>query len=93
MGETGVGEGSCLAFPNKADSGSVLILSGEVGPWDRGDPTLGLFTGEFLWAEGQSCWFRQTEHRGLTGRQTCCPKPTSSQLISPHRSLEHSGFL
>lgn len=28
------------------------------------------------------------EQRGPTGKHTCCPKPTSSQLISLHRSLQ-----
>lgn len=94
-GERGAGDGSFFAlvlppyFPAGSGSGSTFVLNGDVGLWDRGDPTLGLLTGEFLWAEGQSCWLRHTEHRGLTGRQTCCPKPTSSQFISLHSSLEH----
>lgn len=40
-----------------------------------------------MWAEGQLCWFRHSEQRGLTGKQICCPKPTSSQFISLHKSL------
>lgn len=91
MGERGFGSDSFF-LPSylTADScsGSVFVLTDEVGLGVRGDPAFGLFVGEFLWADGQLCWFRHTEHRGLTGRQTCCPKPTSSQLISLHSSLQ-----
>ncbi|MEE6523447.1 hypothetical protein FKM82_022367 [Ascaphus truei] len=41
----------------------------------------------FLLAPGHMSVFRHSEHRGDTGRQTCCPNPTRSQLISLHRSL------
>lgn len=90
MGEGGAGDGSffALVLPPYLPAGSGSLFDGDVRLWDRGDPTIGLFTGEVLWAEGQSCWLRHTEHRGLTGRQTCCPKPTSSQLISLHSPLE-----
>lgn len=93
VGETGVGRGSfSFLSPLTADScsGSVLVLKEEVVLGDRGDSALGLLVGEFLWADGQLCWFRHTEQRGLMGRQTCCPKPTSSQLISLHSSLQQS---
>lgn len=86
----GAGDGSffALVLPPYLPAGSGSVFDGDVRLWDRGDPTIVLFTGEVLWAEGQSCWLRHTEHRGLTGRQTCCPKPTSSQLISLHSPLE-----
>lgn len=89
-GEGGAGDGSffTLVLPPYLPAGPGSVCNGDVGLWDRGEPTIGLFTGEVLWAEGQSCWLRHTEHRGLTGRQTCCPKPTSSQLISLHSPLE-----
>lgn len=67
--------------------GSVFVLNDGAGLGVLGEPGFGLFAGDFLCADGQLCWFRHTEHRGLTGRQTCCPKPTSSQLISLHSSL------
>lgn len=50
---------------------SVFVVTEEVGFGARGDPVLGLFVGEVLWADGQLYWFRHTEQRGLTGRQTC----------------------
>lgn len=96
MVEIGVGASSVFTPPylsSDSRSGSVFALEDEVRLSDGGDPPLGLLTGEFLWADGQLCWFRHTEHRGLTGRQTCCPKPTSSQLISLHSSLPHSEHL
>lgn len=43
--------------------------------------------GEHLKAEGQQWRLRHEAHRGPTGRHTCWPNPTSSQLISLHRSL------
>ncbi|TNN69436.1 hypothetical protein EYF80_020270 [Liparis tanakae] len=52
-------------------AGSVLIEREEVGFGDGGDRALGFFGGKTLWAEGQLCWFRHTEQRGRTGRQTC----------------------
>lgn len=70
-------------------SGSVLTLYLFFGPGERGDSGFGLFTGEHLCADGQLYWFKHMEQSGLTGRQTCCPKPTSNQLISLHSSLQH----
>lgn len=90
-GETGVGRDSFFVLPllpGASCPGSVSALKVEAGLEERGDPTLGLFVGELLWADGQLFWFRHTEQRGLTGRQTCCPNPTSSQLISLHSSLQ-----
>lgn len=93
VGETGAGSGSLFVLScltGDSCSGSVFVVKEDVGFGDRGDPALGLFVGEILWADGQLCWFRHTEQRGLTGRQTCCPKPTRSQLISLHSSLRQS---
>lgn len=67
-------------------SGIFGGIAGSLG--DRGEPGLGLRAGEAVWAEGQVCWFRQAAHKGETGKQTCCPKPTNSQFISRHRSLQ-----
>lgn len=89
-GESSVGGDSSFVpsyFTAASCPGSVFVLNDGVGLGVRGDPGFGLFAGDFLCADGQLCWFRHTEHRGLTGRQTCCPKPTSSQLISLHSSL------
>ena len=36
---------------------------------------------------GQMCLFKHSEHFGATGRQSCWPNPTNSQLVSLHRSL------
>lgn len=88
FGEMGVDRVSFFVLPSFT-AASVSALKVEVGLGERADPTLGLFVGEHLWADGQMCWFRHTEHRGLTGRQTCCPNPTSSQLISLHSSLQY----
>ena len=88
----GVSEAFSACSSLTADScpGSVFILKEDARLAERGDAALGLFVGEILWADGQLCWFRHTEQRGLMGRQTCCPKPTRSQLISLHSSLQKS---
>lgn len=91
MGLTGAGSSSMLSsFSAGSCPDSVFTLEEEVGLGERKDWAFGFFAGDVLWADGQSCWFRHTEHRGLTGRQTCCPKPTSSQLISLHSSLQQT---
>ena len=59
----------------------------ELLPGDRGSLGVGLLLGEHLKAEGQQCRRRHEAHRGPTGRHTCWPNPTSSQLISLQRSL------
>lgn len=41
----------------------------------------------FFLEAGQMSWLRHSLQCGLTGRQICWPKPTSSQLISLQRSL------
>lgn len=92
FGEMGVDRVFFFVLPSLTAAscpGSGSVLKVEFGLGERGDPTLGLFVGEILWADGQMFWFRHTEQRGLTGRQTCCPNPTSSQLISLHSSLQH----
>lgn len=91
---------SCPSFPDTS-CWAVCFLLWE-GHLDRdasagssltcgaGDAWLDLsfLLGEDRCAEGQVCWFRHMEHSGPTGKHTCCPKPTSNQLISLHRSLQ-----
>lgn len=85
FGERGVGSDSVFTPTWPSSEDSDLVLTDDL--LGLGDCDFGLFAGEALWAEGQLCWFRHTEHRGLTGKHTCWPKPTSSQLISLHSSL------
>lgn len=66
---TGVAEEEEGGDNPKPGSSLTLEVLGECG--ERGDPALGLLAGEAWWAEGQLCWFRHTEQRGLTGRHTC----------------------
>lgn len=86
---------SCLAvffllWDGDASAGSSLTCAvGDASLSAAGFEGLDLsfLLGDDRWAEGQVCWLRHTEHSGATGKHTCCPKPTSNQLISRHRSL------
>lgn len=73
-----------FGFINSALSGArvLWLLADHFFFWgdDLGFPVRIAFT-----PNGHMALLRQSPQRGETGRHRCCPKPTSSQLISVHR--------